>query len=503
MTYTLQIDLAGAQGVENALQRIISLQNQLKSPGQSGSIQSGKTSSSGSIFDQFGRPIESTTRVLRSYTDAVKLARLETEKMEASFSRNLNKVLAYSSKVFPEQSGDFGTGRLPNIVTGENSNNWHDAHVKAWSETRTMHGDLDPSQVTITDYEKMDRDKQKASRIASTKRSDKYERRVESSREKEARDLVTFKKDMSFLIMPAFNPGSMWATLFSARQTYSAMNTMHGKEFRDKWMKGMSAEKATALLVGAATAAGTALIALRTIVGETVKAYAQGANLYKRSMTGGMGLQFESKRGILASILGVGENDVPRYGSQTSYLMPKISESAKILADTAPALTKVNWEFNVLKVDISALAAKLASNAGPAVMKFITHLDVLVKFLTKSSDVISRDFSMIKKTSPLYWFHRLTEAASNKLYGVTQSQVDKAYGGNASNFPTPNAWMKQLPASAWEKMGLVTFGGQVNYQKQIAQATRETVQELRKMGTQLMHAGGHVLFGMHPSVSNP
>ncbi|MDE2100799.1 MAG: hypothetical protein KGL39_26370 [Patescibacteria group bacterium] len=492
MIYELSLNLNGAEHVESVLQRLVNLQNQLKSGGGGvGGQKPTGSASSKTIFDQFGRPLESTTRILRSYTDAVRLANRETEKMEASFNKNLNKVLSYSSKHFPAASGNFGTGKLPNIFGVSEGKSWNNAHVKDWAAQQTLRGGLDPSQVSITDFGAKDREKERAARIAQMKKRDKWERSIQSSREKEARDLVTFQKDMSFLMMPMFNPGSMWATLFSARQTFSAMNTMHGKEFRYKNLGGMGAGGSTALLVGGATAAGAALMALKKIVSETINAYQRGSNLYQRAMTGGMGMQFESKRGILASILGVSETEVPRYGSQSAYLMPKISDAAKTLADTAPQLTQVNWEIKVLKTDLSALYARLAQQAAPAIETFIKSLDKLVKFLSSHQEV--RAVALAAAFPVL------------SLLGIGLEKAGKGASGVSGGMPTPSAWMKQLPSSAWEKMGLVTFGAQVDYQKQIAQATRETAVGVGKMVAAIAGRGlgVPVPFGMHPTTNNP
>jgi hypothetical protein len=69
--------------------------------------------------------------------------------------------------------------------------------------------------------------------------------------------------------------------------------------------------------------------------------------------------------------------------------------------------------------------------------------------------------------------------------------------------------MKQLPASHWEKMGLVVGGGATNYARNTERNTRETAQALKTIAGFIAHGGqfgGHGSggsFGMNPMTSNP
>ena len=48
--------------------------------------------------------------------------------------------------------------------------------------------------------------------------------------------------------------------------------------------------------------------------------------------------------------------------------------------------------------------------------------------------------------------------------------------------PKPQAWMKQMPASTWEHMGLqVGGGGGTDYNRQTAMNTKETNSHLKEL----------------------
>ena len=123
-------------------------------------------------------------------------------------------------------------------------------------------------------------------------------------------DRANFMKDMSFLMMPLMNPGSVWATLFSTRQTFSAFSkTATGKGMVGGTLGG--AAMATGVLVGAATVLGVALMGLKKIVSETGSAFEYARSSYAKSlMSGGLGVGFSIRRAALADILGVSEKDV-------------------------------------------------------------------------------------------------------------------------------------------------------------------------------------------------
>ena len=318
-----------------------------------------------------------------------------------------------------------------------------------------------------------------------------------------AKDATTFKKDMSFLAMPLFNPGSMWATLFSTRQTYSAMNTEHGKAFREKWggklgMGGIGAGAATGLLVGGATVLGVALKALTVTVQQTIAAYEHARQIYAKALTGGMGLQFTVKRSMLAEIMGVSEQDVFRFGEQMAYLNPKLEWASKILANTTTPLTKVSWEFKVLQADLSAMFSKMANDAAPAILKLTEALEGLVKTATWLYD-----------HAPKNLVGNALAAGAGMVFGNNAGFIAKLIsqyvgaGVKLDAKTAPQAWMKPLPASHWEKMGLVTMGGSANYAKDTAKNTKEIATGIKEIVKKMTGKNPSNPWGMSPQTAQP
>jgi hypothetical protein len=338
-------------------------------------------------------------------------------------------------------------------------------------------------------------------------------------------------------------------------------------------------------------------------VKETVKAYENARQIYAKSLIGGMGLNFTVKRGTLASIMGVSEQDVFRFGAQMAYLNPKIEWATKILADTAKPLTQVSWEFKILEQNLAALFAKIANAAAPAILSFIDAVNEMIKsfgdtstieywvnIMTKTAAALTLTVGAIVAAcqglvvgvqllaDSLTWlleqitniftriknWHGAEKARNDAQQAMVDEGVktgrqhsrqeikdagDKAYkdyqdaplidtkdafrptmiaidslnktsegfqkmaeslwnGGDKKKrqeMPNPQSWMKQLPASSWEKMGLVTMGSNQNYAKDTAKNTRDTAKAVTAMAKHFMSRGGKDLgtFGMSALTNNP
>ena len=318
-------------------------------------------------------------------------------------------------------------------------------------------------------------------------------------KKKQIQDANAFKMDMASLALPMFNPMSPWSTVWGAKNVFKGLNTEHGAAFLASKLGGMGAAGATALLVGAATAAGLALKALSVTVKETIAAYENARQIYSKALQNGMGLQWSTKRGLMAQIMGVSEQDVFRFGAQMAYLNPKLEQSAKILSDTATPLTQVSWQWNILQTDLSASFAILANDAKPAVMGFLSSLDELVKFLNKHSKALG----LMARSEATVWTLGMSEVWNglNNLRGKKDSGM--------SAMPSPQSWMKQLPASHWEHMGLVIGGGQNNYARDTARNTRESANALKQIarfiggGGKFGGGGAGGSWGMSNTVAQP
>jgi hypothetical protein len=546
MTYSLQIDLLGGEKVESIMQKLQGLTGAL---GQGGSIFGGGQSGGTSPISKQADDVARLTKQVQAGTVGVHALGKELKNLGQGGGGNLGNL-----------------GKLPDAL-----------RQKIFAQHPELKAEWDaktnPAASTKGEKEKDNGDKYA---LAGSRLNIAMKMRAAMDAAKSAQDATTFKKDMSFLMMPLFNPGSMWATLFSGRQTYSALNTGPGKAFSAKFLGGMGAGAGTATLVAGATALGLALKALIITVKQTMAAYENARQIYAKALTNGMGTQFTVKRSMLAQIMGVSEQDVFRFGAQMAYLNPKLEWAANILSRTTTPLTQVSWEFKILGENTKAMFSSLSVEAAPALLVFTNSLSNLVKYITEHAHDFN-EFMLgngwVKETSqeikdrqdqnftdenykaysgrlpngktvgigsgPLEKlmpdtgsghyaddfrkrFEKLTlkqfeEITSGK--GIENNKASEIYswikhppgkgGDSDSSMPSPQAWMKQLPASHWEKMGLVVGGGATNYARNTERNTREAAQALKTIAGFIAHGGqfgGHGSggsFGMNPMTSNP
>jgi len=268
-----------------------------------------------------------------------------------------------------------------------------------------------------------------------------------------------FNQNMTSLMMPMFNPKSMWANFVASRQVYGAMMSEHGAGVRAGSMGGMGAGAATALLVGGAAAVGSAFKAMKTIIDGVNSSMEAARKNYAKSLTSGMGLGTSTMRGTLAGIMGVDEKEIMRFGKAMEYLRPKIKEATDTIAKTTPNLTSVAWEFDVMKLNLQALYATIANDAAPAIRALVSALSqlaIVAKFAWKFSG------------------KGIIEGLSNVAFGPINTLLAKlmmkVFGGMAA--PMTPIQPRQLPTSSWEKMGMIVGGGGgTNYNEKTAKNT--------------------------------
>ena len=337
--------------------------------------------------------------------------------------------------------------------------------------------------------------KEAASYEERAKKAEEAARRKKAAAESAATaDKTSFLKNISLLAGPVFNPGGVLSTMFSSRQAFSALMTQTGQQGLGK--AGLSGIGGAALgtvgLVGAATAVGFSLKALSKIVNETIDSYDKARKLYASSLISGLGTGFIAKRQNLASILGVSEIEVMQFGAAVAYLNPKIEQATKIFEETNPALTQVSWHTKILKLDFEALGAKLANSVAPALLTVIDALDVLVKVISQSKPF----FDFLQRFGSSMLFGPIVSAAAQFLPNIPKEGLL----GNKGEIPLPESHMKKLPASTWEKMGLVVGSG--------GQGTNDLI---RKSNGYLKTIADHVKtagsiprsFGLDPKTANP
>ena len=333
-------------------------------------------------------------------------------------------------------------------------------------------------------------------------------------------DRANFMKDMSFLMMPLMNPGSVWATLFSTRQTFSAFSkTATGKGMVGGTLGG--AAMATGVLVGAATVLGVALMGLKKIVSETGSEFEYARSSYAKSlMSGGLGVGFSIRRAALADILGVSEKDVFKFGLQVQYLNERLKTSTSILSQYNPTLTETGWSMKLFWQDLKAFGAVLAARA--PVQGAIKKIDEGTKafaqaFQTRDMVKDMREYAKIHgfglsepglkaafKMSPEEYRSGLkfTSGINNPLDDQRARFETWSAQKHRGNIPPAMAFMDQLGTSKWEKMGLVIGGGMgaQNHLRQIVVNTKKTADAVGKWASAIPRSGG---FSANPAYNSP
>lgn len=222
---------------------------------------------------------------------------------------------------------------------------------------------------------------------------------------------------------------------------------------------------------GAAILVKEAIALLKKTFDEFVKTFSNAASLYSKALQSGTGLNFTSRREGLASVLGVSSKDVYQFGQAVLFLQPRLQFATSILAKTAPNLAATAYEFRILKMNIEALFASMANDAAPELRKFADGLSQIVKAI--------EDFNSK---------HHAGSFIAGFIKGLFPSVgVIAGAGKDSGPAPNPLAYMKQIQASAWERLGLVIGGmGGNNAAQETARNTKETAMGIK----QLVRAAG-------------
>lgn len=186
--------------------------------------------------------------------------------------------------------------------------------------------------------------------------------------------------------------------------------------------------------------------------------------LYAKSLTsGGIGIGFTSRREALASVLGVSSKDVYQFGQAVLFLSPKLEWASGVLAKTNPDVTALGWSFAILGKNIEALFSTLAADAAPALRRFADGLSNIIKVITSffQNPVVA----MLINSSVGAWI-------GGSIIG----------GKDSGSAPNPLSYMKQIQASAWERMGLVIGGmGGGSPAQETARNTKETATGIKQL----------------------
>jgi len=309
---------------------------------------------------------------------------------------------------------------------------------------------------------------------------------------KTLKDRATFMSDMSFLMMPLMNPGSLWGTLFATRQTFSAMTKTEKGRGMTGGSLGVAGLMTTGLLVGA-MALGTAFKGLQAIVAGVTSSFRTAGKEYAGALkSGGLPLSFTVRRGNLASIIGVSEKEVFFYGRQIQFLTERISLANGVIAKTSTPLTQVSWEFKILQTNMKALWAQVGNEVAPAILALTRLFNNLAEAAIKAAPATD---------SAIRGF--LVGAGAFKTLGLYESMMDAGSRlMQKERMPPPMTYMRRLDVGAWERMGLVVGNMSARSPaEETAKNTRKTVEVLQGMRQSMIPRSGMDFF--NPAVSNP
>lgn len=301
---------------------------------------------------------------------------------------------------------------------------------------------------------------------------------------------ASFIKNVLFAANPVLRPGNVFGNLFAARQLFSGLSgTKVGQNALGAvGLSGVGgAALATGGIMGILLAVGASLKALSAIIKETIASYDQARKLYAKSLLSGLGLQFTIGRGNLANVLGVSEKEVFQFGAAVAYIGPKLKFATDVMAKTTPNLTSVAWEFNILKTNLEAMFFTIANDAAPALRRLLDGFSQLTVEMTLLYGALKPTLNFIMDTLNSKVGKIFVGGLAGALVPGGGAMLDflksiGTLGKDSGAAPSPSAMMKQLPVSAFERMGFITGRGAMDdYARRTAAATEDTAKALNKL----------------------
>jgi hypothetical protein len=310
----------------------------------------------------------------------------------------------------------------------------------------------------------------------------------------------------------------------AAASSDANLEAFHRKKVLTAFLGGFSVGGAnlgafTALTkLSPAVAAVTAgLGTFRFVLNTTMQAAERSKQLYSKATLSGFGLQGQAKRTLISEALGVNENEIYRFGKAFTFLNENLDFASKTMAENAPNLTEVSLRLSVLKNNFEAFGSVLANQVAPILNSVLEDISKNVKNMAQQWQTESKRWASVNSFVSQYQgmsVHRDLEKGQalgempskytflkngKELQGKELENIVSKFEKFSSGFDTskkkgssmlgePAAFMKQLPASSWEKMGLVIGGGgKANYAEQTAKNTEKTVAHLGKLVQAIMN----------------
>jgi hypothetical protein len=274
--------------------------------------------------------------------------------------------------------------------------------------------------------------------------------------------------------------------------------------------------------------------------------FEKAKKLYVGGALSGFGTKLQANRTSVAQILGVNENDLMRFGEAYKTYSRKIEIAINAISKNARTLAETNMQFEVMKVKVSAVASDLATKLKPAFDHWIEGVEIMADWMLKhfpgignqsKTEAFSNQYqqnsqlfdTLAQKMNrySVYGRDKYGNQNYNEIIGALSKHSEKSrkllykesgidisgqtvierllkeYKGLGKESKGLTPQMKQLGASAWEKMGLVIGGtGGTNYAQQTATNTKNTSNLLKELKKSLdsQQRGGNV-FQSHPSLA--
>lgn len=218
----------------------------------------------------------------------------------------------------------------------------------------------------------------------------------------------------------------------------------------------------------------------------------------KQLQSGGLPGGFVAGRSLMAEMLGVGENEVMRYGNAVAYLNEKIRFAQGVYVQTTPALASASYELRALNNDLKAIAMLIAAEFAPAIRQVVFAFRQVIEFV---GGTFAKGLAAAFKRAFELAIQHVGGHGALIAYKTAQKFIgDKIDPGTA---PAVQASSARMPASPWEKMGLVLGTGTFSPMKKVAENTGKTARILERMARGLPRGENGLKMFNNPSHAHP
>lgn len=205
------------------------------------------------------------------------------------------------------------------------------------------------------------------------------------------------------------------------------------------------------------------LVPLRAFYNLLKQTAEQARQNYAKALTsGGLPLEFTTRRNMLADAIGVGEQEVWQYANAVLYLNARIADATHSIAQSTPALAEFSYSSKALKYSTQAIRMSVTSEFAPAMRSVVDVIRETVDRLRPAAQGFA-----------VYWKGTLAGILAAQGNMSLAAMLARSKEGELGN---PEAFSRRLPVSSWERMGLVVGMGGNNPAAETARNTKTMVQ---------------------------